>query len=463
MNPIGWRLLDTGSRSAAENMALDDVILTCKAKKLIPNTLRFLQFTPPAVLIGYHQSVQHEVRMDYVKNNGIDVNRRLTGGGAIYFDSSSLGWEIIAESTAFPHHRKEELFEAMCKGAIEALEMLGIQASFRPKNDIEVEGRKISGTGGTERNQAFLFQGTLLVDFDVETMIRALRIPIMKLKDKELESAKNRVTCIKRELGYRPSDTEIKSVLKKGFERALGIELSEGRLTTDEEGLLDSLLPKYQSDAWLHLNRRPPNESVLVQAVGKTPGGLIRVSLALDRRVNIIKSILVTGDFFVFPSNAIFDLEAALKFAACDERVVQRVVGDFFRKNDVQIPGVKPDDLVDLVSEALDKASYESFGISLEGANHKERQEDTRTGLRPPPPTLLRQAALLRIQVERRLHHLRRMLNQRRLPVRRQVRHEGHNHPQLRAPHGDAKDASPRGRQRIHRLLLRSLLLQAQV
>ena len=122
MDSTAWRLLDTGSRSAAENMALDDVILTCKARKLVPNTLRLLQFNPPAVLVGYHQNLEHEVRMDFVRNNGIDVNRRLTGGGAIYFDSNSLGWEIIGESTALPHGRKEELFESMCKGAIEALD-----------------------------------------------------------------------------------------------------------------------------------------------------------------------------------------------------------------------------------------------------------------------------------------------------------------------------------------------------
>lgn len=369
MEPTAWRLLDTGVRSAAENMALDDVILTCRAKKLIPNTIRFLQFDPPAVLIGYHQSVEHEVRMDFVKNNGIDVNRRLTGGGAIYFDSSSLGWEIITKSTAFPHSQKEELFEAMSRGAIEALRMLGIQASFRPKNDIEVGGRKISGTGGTERDDAFLFQGTLLIDFDVETMIRALRIPIIKLKDKELDSAKRRVTCIRWELGHRPTTTQIKNTLKKAFERALGIKLVEDRLSSEEEELLSTLLPRYQSDDWLYLNRRPMNESATVHTVGKTPGGLIRVSLALDRGIKTIKSILVTGDFFVFPSNAVLDLEAALKFTSYDESVVQRIVGDFFENNGVQMPGVKPDGLVDLIMEAVDKTSYESLGISLEESN----------------------------------------------------------------------------------------------
>ncbi|MHA1581019.1 MAG: lipoate--protein ligase family protein [Candidatus Baldrarchaeia archaeon] len=80
-----WRFLDTGLRSAAENMALDDVILECKARNLIPNTVRLLRFRPPAVLVGYHQNVEQEVRLDYVKEKGIDVNRRITGGGANIF------------------------------------------------------------------------------------------------------------------------------------------------------------------------------------------------------------------------------------------------------------------------------------------------------------------------------------------------------------------------------------------
>src|SRR4030067_3148613 len=159
-----WRLIDTGRRSAAENMALDDVILEYRSSNLVLNTVRFLQFESPAVLVGYHQDVEHEVRLDYVHCNNIDVNRRLTGGGTIYFDRSSVGWEVIASKDSMSFYSTiEELFRMMGEGPINALEKIGIEAAFRPKNDIEVSGRKISGTGGVERGEAFLFQGTLLV------------------------------------------------------------------------------------------------------------------------------------------------------------------------------------------------------------------------------------------------------------------------------------------------------------
>jgi lipoate-protein ligase A len=366
-----WRFLDTGPRSGAENMALDDVILECRARRRISDTIRLLRFDPPSVLVGYHQDVEHEVRLEYTSKNGVDVNRRLTGGGAILFDRESVGWEVIASKSILESHGgAEDLFQAMSRGPILALRSLGLNAAFRPKNDIEIEGRKISGTGGTERDGAFLFQGTLLVDFDVETMIRCLKIPIIKLKDKELESAKRRVTCLRSELGYRPDYKKVKELLRWGFEKAFGVSLREGDLTPEEERLLRERLPYFRSDAWVNSDRRPLTDEGVVHAVDKTPGGLIRVSLALDRARNIIKSVLITGDFFAFPSRSVLDLEAALKFSPCEEDSLMRIVEGFFLGTGARIPGVSPSALVKLILEAADKFSYASFGISLPEANH---------------------------------------------------------------------------------------------
>lgn len=369
-----WRLLDTGCRSAAENMALDDVILECRARGRIPNTIRFLQFEPPAVLVGYHQAVKHEVRIEFCEKRGIDINRRLTGGGAIFFGQKSLGWEVFASKAELgayhPLFDQEGIFKKMCQGVLLGLQMLGVRADFRPKNDIEVNGRKISGTGGTERDEAFLFQGTLLVDFDVETMLHALRIPVMKLKDKEIKSVKERVTCIKWELGYTPDLEEIKGALTEGFEKAFEIRLIEDVLSHDEEKLLKDRLGLFKSREWIFLERRPIDDAVEVHVVSKTPGGLVRVSLALDRAANVIKSALITGDFFVFPSRAILDLEARLKGTVCADDEIRRIVHDYFESRKVRIPGVTPDEVVELICEAVRKTEYESFGISLTEANH---------------------------------------------------------------------------------------------
>ncbi len=365
-----WRLLDTGYLSAAENMALDAVLLEARAKGLIPNTIRFLSFDPAAVLVGYHQNVDQEVRLAYVEKRGIQVNRRLTGGGAIFFDKDSLGWEIVASKESVPSRDREALFRAMSIGVVRALNALGIPAEFRPKNDIEVNGRKISGTGGTENGTAFLFQGTLLVDFDVETMVRALRIPVEKLKDRELDSAKDRVTWVKKELGFLPMREQIKDALKAGFEHALGIRLKEETMTQTEASLLKARLPEFQSEEWIYLDRRPVDRSAVVSALGKTPGGLVRVSLALDRSVRLIKSVLITGDFFIFPSRGVLDLEAALKFTYCDEESIRRIVNGFFEQNAVEMPWVSPDEIADLIIEAAERTEFETCGIGMAEANN---------------------------------------------------------------------------------------------
>lgn len=363
-----WRLLDTGIRTAAENIAFDEAILTAKGEGVTPNTVRFLQFNPEAVLVGYHQSVDQEVRTPFCRRHHIDINRRITGGGAIFFDKSQIGWEIIASKGdlkfTVPH---EEVFQEMCEPVIQGLKRLGIEARYRSKNDIEVKGRKISGTGGTEHKGAFLFQGTLLVDLDLETMLRALRIPTEKLRDREIDSLGERLTCLRQELGLLPPVREVKEGLKRGFEEVFHIDLVVGGLNETEKNLFAEFLPKYQSDEWIHLIKNPPEGKQILQGTHKSKGGLIRVFLAYDLKREMISNILITGDFFVFPQGAIYDLEARLK--DCRRHMVPDVVRKFFMEKDSYIPHVSPEDFSKAIGSALEKADFARYGLSFSEAN----------------------------------------------------------------------------------------------
>jgi lipoate---protein ligase len=162
-----WRLLDTPPCSAAQNMALNEVILTAHSRGQAPSTVRFLQFEPHSTLVAYHQAVEQEIRVEYCQQHGIDVNRRLTGGGGPYWDSGALGWEVCAPQGHPAIARDvEAMYAQLCNAAVDALGRLGMQAAFRSKNDIEVDGRKISGTGRTSLGDSFMFQGSLLLDFN---------------------------------------------------------------------------------------------------------------------------------------------------------------------------------------------------------------------------------------------------------------------------------------------------------
>ncbi|MDP2970141.1 MAG: lipoate--protein ligase family protein, partial [Deltaproteobacteria bacterium] len=124
-----WRLIDTGARSAAENMALDEALLELKAQERIPHTLRFLQFSRPSVLVGHHQSVEEEVRLDYCRDKGIEINRRLTGGGALYWGTMELGWEIyISKKDPRIPSRIEDLYRKMGEASARGLQRLGLRA-----------------------------------------------------------------------------------------------------------------------------------------------------------------------------------------------------------------------------------------------------------------------------------------------------------------------------------------------
>ncbi|MBI5445956.1 MAG: lipoate--protein ligase family protein, partial [Deltaproteobacteria bacterium] len=248
----GWRLLDTGPRAPADNLALDEALLSaCDAEG--GSTFRLLQFSRPCALIGFNQAVSLEVREEYCRRRGIEVNRRITGGGAIYCDPGQLGWELIApKDTPGLPARPEELYALFCEGAVRGLRKLGIEAAFRPRNDIEVAGRKLSGTGGTEKGRAFLFQGTLLIDFDVETMVRVLRVPAEKLRDREIDSVRERVTCLGWELGAVPDLEAVKAALRFGMEELLGTSFLPGGLSPLEETLFRELRPKFASPQWSH-------------------------------------------------------------------------------------------------------------------------------------------------------------------------------------------------------------------
>lgn len=365
-----WRLLDTGARSAAENIALDQALLLALNRGISPNTLRFLRFAPPAVLVGCHQCVEEEVRLSFCRENGIDVGRRITGGGAIFCDRTQLGWEIIAKKDDPRVPRVvEDIYRRMCQGAVNGLELLGIPAAFRPRNDIEVRGRKISGTGGTDLGGAILFQGTLLMDFDVATMLRTLRIPVEKLKDKEVASVRERVTCVREQLGRLPPHRDVVSAFREGFADALGVSFVDGALLPEEETLAQELLPVVGGDDYVYGLRPGASSRAEMRSICKTPGGLIRATLVIDGQRRRIKSVLITGDFFAFPRRAIFDLEALLKDAPADRDAVAQIVERFFARARPVIPGIGPDDLCKSIDEALRKMEYPAYGIPPEQVN----------------------------------------------------------------------------------------------
>jgi lipoate-protein ligase A len=359
-----WRLLETPPATAAWNMTLDAVLLEGRGRRArdpSPPTVRLMSFSPPAVLIGAYQSLESEVRLDFCRERGLGVNRRITGGGAIFFDESQIGWEVICrfDDLGGPSRPSEELFRFLSSPVVHALRELGLDAAYRPRNDIEIEGRKIAGTGGTDLHGALLFQGTLLVDFDVETMVRALRVPVEKLRRQELEGMRDRVTWLARELPVLPPHQELKALLARHFEQRLGIDLRPGPLTEAETCALEARLDQFSSDQWIRGRGRLGGE--VGKAIYPTDGGVVRVVLRSERGGRRIRAVTIDGDFFAFPKRAIYDIEAWLKGASAAR--VPELVREIFEHRVIDLPGVGPEGITAAILEALDRARGPRLGM----------------------------------------------------------------------------------------------------
>lgn len=365
-----WRLLDTPPMTAAENMALDETLLELKGRGQTPDTIRFLQFSPRAVLVGHHQAVQEEVRTDYCREAGVEINRRITGGGAIFFDESQLGWEVICDKTFFGFALPTPgLFRVLCEPVVTALDLLGLKAAFRPRNDIEIAGRKISGTGGTESDGAFLFQGTMLTDFDVDTMLRCLRVPVEKLKAKEIDSVKERVTCLKWELGRTPAIQEIKAAIRAGFEKHLAIHLEPGLLTEEEGILFREKLGFFRSSDWIDQVNPKYSRQEVIQSAYKSPEGFVRFTAVVNVPGKRIKDVFITGDFLTFPPRGLFDLEAAMRGLPLRREAIHHSVRAFFEQGRISVPGMSCLDFLKPLDQIIEKFGLIDYGVPLEHCN----------------------------------------------------------------------------------------------
>ena len=365
-----WRLLDTGVLTGAENMALDQVLPEVRSRGLSPNTVRFLQFSPPVALVGRHQRVEQEVRLAYCRGSGIDINRRVTGGGAILFDRSQLGWELIASSKELGADSFALSFQRrIINAAIRGLRALGLNAAFRPRNDIEIAGRKISGTGGMEEGDAFLFQGTLLIDFDIAAMVRALRIPTEKLKQSELDSSAERVTWLARELGAAPPIETVKAAIARGFEEEFGVRLEPGALNEAERARFGERLPFFESDEWIIGDRRrQPSRVDTFSGFHRTDNAAFVAHVQIDTVRRRLRYVAIEGDYFISPSRAMLDLEAALKDVRLDVDEIGRVIREFWARDGIKTNGFGAEDVLAALRTAVEKTQLLAHGLSAQDA-----------------------------------------------------------------------------------------------
>jgi lipoate-protein ligase A len=349
-----FRIIDTGVREGRSNIAFDAALIDLRQANAVPDTIRFMRF-PPTALIGRHQDLSREINLAYCEQDGIGTVRRITGGGAIYLDEGQLGWELVFHRSSLGIAALPDLAREICNAAAAGLSELGVNAKFRPRNDIEVDGRKISGTGGFFDGDILIYQGTVLVDMNAGQMVRALNVPEQKFAKHDLDSAAQRVVTLKELLGDEIPDLEtIKAALVTAFERHFGISATPGAISEQEEALAQQYFDdEIGTDEFVAEIDNPGADSSVLSGTHTGAGGTINAFAKLEGPTRqILQRVLLTGDFFVTPPRVVFDLEAHLQGSRVTE-LAERV-RQFFDSTDIGMLSVTADDFLEAIEAAID-------------------------------------------------------------------------------------------------------------
>jgi lipoate-protein ligase A len=201
MNTI--RILDTGLAPARWNVAMTAALVRLHGAGQTPDTVRFHRY-PACVLIGHGQPLSQVADVAYCRQRGIEIARRVTGGGAVFMSPRMLAWDVVL-------HRGSDadglagLTRAICEAVAAGLARLGASARFEPPNAITVDGAKISGSSGYVDGPSAVLQGTILIEDDTAEMASALGMPETTLRQ--------RVSCLAASLKPTPTLPEIQSGL----------------------------------------------------------------------------------------------------------------------------------------------------------------------------------------------------------------------------------------------------------
>jgi len=252
-----WRLLKLETHDAFMNMAIDEAVLTARIENRVPNTLRLYCWKPSAVSIGKFQAIQNEVQVDTCRKLGVDVVRRITGGGTVYHDAEDeITYSVVADKESLGTQDITAVYAKIYAGLVETFKILGITADFNEGNaktcpNLTVRGRKISGSAQCHKSGVVLQHGTLLLDVDLKRMFTLLRVPWAKTCMEVVNVAKHKITSVNDELGKTVPPQRVRQALIDGFQKGLNMKLAAGELTLHERELAQRLyMKKYSTDNW---------------------------------------------------------------------------------------------------------------------------------------------------------------------------------------------------------------------
>ena len=324
------KYIESHSTDPYYNLALEEHVFSD-----LPRTESYFMLWQNAntIVIGKYQNALEEVNQRAVDELGIRVARRLSGGGAVYHDMGNLNFTFITDQ----EDAKGLNFRIFVKPVVETLRELGVAAEFTGRNDILVNGMKISGNSQYVKEGRVMHHGCIMLSSDLGRVAEALRVREAKFTSRSSKSVRSRVTTINNEAPREITMEEFKSALVRHI---LGVgEVERYELTeADEQAILALRDSKYATWEWNY--GRPIKFEMRREA--KFPAGLVTVDLTADG--GVIEAIHFSGDFF--GNGPIEELEAGLRGARLDSGLAAKI-----RSLDLEeyMAGINSEELAELI------------------------------------------------------------------------------------------------------------------
>lgn len=252
-----WRFIPLEVRDGYWNMALDEAVLNAVIEGKSLNTLRFYKWNPSTASIGMNQSLSSEIDAIYAMEQGFQIVRRITGGGAVFHDAErEITYSIVCPIKFLENLNAVSVldqFEIITQGIVAGLTIFGLKPDKGIVHcpAIFLEGKKFSGNAQVRKKGIILQHGTILLDIDAERMYSVLKAPHNVSKSKMVKSVYSKCVGIK---DYLTNYDELKLIesLKRGFEISLGIQLIKGDFSEGEQKEAEKLIvEKYSNINWL--------------------------------------------------------------------------------------------------------------------------------------------------------------------------------------------------------------------
>ncbi|PPE04125.1 lipoate--protein ligase [Williamsoniiplasma lucivorax] len=278
------KILFTKTNSPYANLATEEYLFN--SNKYRPPII-FLWQNQNTIVVGKNQNTFAEINLINAQQDDVNIVRRNTGGGTVYQDLGNLCFSLLISNN---NESSVEVFEKSLQPILDLLRNLGLNANFKGRNDLEIDGAKISGNAQMKNSHKILSHGTLLFDVDLAKINKYLNVNPVKMESKKISSVKARVTNIKPLLKETISIEDFIKMIAKQYMQA---DVEELVLDQDDLKAIEKLTnEKFKSWDW-NFGHNETFNSIKTEYLPSI--GLIEVGMNVEK--GIIKTIDIFGDF----------------------------------------------------------------------------------------------------------------------------------------------------------------------